>query len=784
MSLLSPKIRERDDNINESESLTKKDNTEESIEVEIHGDPSTARQRRPRRWYHNNNNNNNNSQQQQQQRHPKGAEVHDLGLFVKEYPKMRVTYGYTAQGPGELSLYPGERIVVISKPDPDWWEGVKDNGEQGLFPVNRCVLKGLLLRGNSNNNNNNNNKEEEGGDEDEDGGGNPLGACTRRIATHRFFVLIAYSLALGILTGCVSNAIDRASGADGLQRLHTLPFGRGLNHWPERVAYWVLYTCVLASLAHLVVRAICPCAAGSGIPEVKVMLGGTPMPQYMTFRCLVSKAIGLSAAIGSGMFVGKQSAMVHIGFMIAAAILRIPAFRGVAATPGVTTQLLIAGASCGFAAHFGTPIAGILFGIEVTPTYYVTGNYWSSILASVVSGYTSRFLANCGDPSKRAIDPIFSNIIPEIPSSAAHWQTALAAVVTGIFGALLGIAFINFTVLFYRARIRYAKNPFHRYPAVAVLAVAFLTGLATSPDVLGKFISEDTNPTIRELFTSSFSDWGIFGSPVPALFVMLAVRFVLTAFSIPLATSIALYAIGSVFGRIVGELFAAIDGWEIDPGSVAMIGTAAYVGAVTHTFSSAVVILEMTGDLKYCFHSLLATAISLTVSRRLSNNVFERIISVRGLPFLFDLRHVDEPVCATNIMSTDFMTITKTFSYKELRRVAKELQRRCIPISFLPVVDHRYYFIGTVSSAEVLRLYKKLKKAYKVMDGPLERKSFKKKIFQIRYDDVPFICLTTTPLQEIHRAFITLSLQYITVTKEGKVVGTLTHASLSPFLKN
>ena len=46
--------------------------------------------------------------------------------------------------------------------------------------------------------------------------------------------------------------------------------------------------------------------SGSGIPEVKTMLRGVVMKEYLTFRTLVAKVIGLMAALGSGLPVGKE----------------------------------------------------------------------------------------------------------------------------------------------------------------------------------------------------------------------------------------------------------------------------------------------------------------------------------------------------------------------------------------------------------------------------------------------------------------------------------------------
>ena len=46
--------------------------------------------------------------------------------------------------------------------------------------------------------------------------------------------------------------------------------------------------------------------SGSGIPEMKTILRGVVLKEYLTFRTLVAKAVGLTATLGSGMPLGKE----------------------------------------------------------------------------------------------------------------------------------------------------------------------------------------------------------------------------------------------------------------------------------------------------------------------------------------------------------------------------------------------------------------------------------------------------------------------------------------------
>jgi H+/Cl- antiporter ClcA len=45
---------------------------------------------------------------------------------------------------------------------------------------------------------------------------------------------------------------------------------------------------------------------GSGIPEMKTIMRGVVLKEYLTFPTLIAKTVGLTAALGSGMPLGKE----------------------------------------------------------------------------------------------------------------------------------------------------------------------------------------------------------------------------------------------------------------------------------------------------------------------------------------------------------------------------------------------------------------------------------------------------------------------------------------------
>ena len=65
------------------------------------------------------------------------------------------------------------------------------------------------------------------------------------------------------------------------------------------------------------VHVVAPQAIGSGIPEMKTILRGVVLKEYLTAKTLVAKMVGLTATLGSGMPLGKEGPFVHIASIVA-----------------------------------------------------------------------------------------------------------------------------------------------------------------------------------------------------------------------------------------------------------------------------------------------------------------------------------------------------------------------------------------------------------------------------------------------------------------------------------
>jgi chloride channel 2 len=131
---------------------------------------------------------------------------------------------------------------------------------------------------------------------------------------------------------------------------------------------WVFYAVVLTMLSATSVRIISAEAIGSGVPEMKSVLRGSVLENYLTLRTLVSVFCGLTLAMGSGMPIGKAGPFIHASSIMANLIGQLVfSFDPHAeVTNSKQAELLAVGCAVGTSCVFSSPIGGVLFAIEVS----------------------------------------------------------------------------------------------------------------------------------------------------------------------------------------------------------------------------------------------------------------------------------------------------------------------------------------------------------------------------------------------------------------------------------
>jgi H+/Cl- antiporter ClcA len=70
-------------------------------------------------------------------------------------------------------------------------------------------------------------------------------------------------------------------------------------------------------------------AEGSGIPELRSIMGGNPIYRLISMRTYVGRAIGLIASIAAGLSVGKEGPFINLAACIANGLARFNMFQSI-----------------------------------------------------------------------------------------------------------------------------------------------------------------------------------------------------------------------------------------------------------------------------------------------------------------------------------------------------------------------------------------------------------------------------------------------------------------------
>ncbi len=69
---------------------------------------------------------------------------------------------------------------------------------------------------------------------------------------------------------------------------------------------WIVWTTLFSIIAVSFGHLVSPLAEGSGLPQLKSILGGTPISGYFSWRVLIAKLLGTFTAQLAGLSLGKE----------------------------------------------------------------------------------------------------------------------------------------------------------------------------------------------------------------------------------------------------------------------------------------------------------------------------------------------------------------------------------------------------------------------------------------------------------------------------------------------
>ncbi len=339
----------------------------------------------------------------------------------------------------------------------------------------------------------------------------------------------------------------------------------------------------------------------TGIPFVlhrlKVAHGVIP------FKNTLNQFWGSAVALASGFSVGKEGPAVHLGAACSSylgSFLKLP-YNSV-------RTLCACGIAAGIAATFNTPIAAVIFVMEVIMREYKVHIFVPVMLAAIVGSLiTQHFFGS---------EPSFHYFQVVVLQQQHYLALILLAIVLGILAA----GFNKYLVFIIKSSVKYHIVPRLILAAVITGALGYLV-----PGALGT-----SSNTIDVSLTTNL--------PLNFLFSLLIAKLLMTIFALGLGIPGGIIgptlAIGAIAGACAGTITSLIFPGTNLTSDFILMGMAGFMAASLNApLAALLAVVELSGQLELVVPAMLVITIASIISRQLCNNssIFTMQLDAQGL---------------------------------------------------------------------------------------------------------------------------------------------------------
>lgn len=489
---------------------------------------------------------------------------------------------------------------------------------------------------------------------------------------------------------------------------------------------------------------LAPEAAGSGIPQVKAVLAGEPLP--LNLRVALVKLVSVMMTLGAGLNLGRQGPTVQIGAALAAQLS-----QWIPTSPEYRRQLIAAGAAAGLAAGFNAPIAGILFVVEEFLHDFSELTLGTAILASFVGAVVSRLLGGQG----------LSLDLQVISRANASLQDVPFFLMLGLFAGLLGALFYRgiFVSLSFNRRVLRLSLPWK------VALAGLVSGIALA--LLPAEFRDNTG--LREVLIVGESGWRL-------ILLAFVVKFALTLVAYGSGAPGGLFAPSLILGAALGHLtgYAAqmlelsvgiplgIAPGISSPTTYALAGMGAFFSAVARgPITAIVIVFEITTDFNLVLPLMIGSVTAYLISDRLvRGSLYTRLLELSGI----DLKKYQTGGAWNDLTAADLMqrrveTLSSGMTLNEAIQAFSRSHHRGFP-----VVDQGK-LVGIVTQTDLSDLSRR----------PSDREEV---ILADIMTPQPVTVAPTDALKHVLYLLNRFKLSRLPVTEGHKLVGIITRADI------
>lgn len=408
---------------------------------------------------------------------------------------------------------------------------------------------------------------------------------------------------------------------------------------------------------------------GHGITQILFVISkrSSIVKRSMMYSRMITSAI----TVGFGGSVGLEAPIVVTGSAIGSNLATLTHLNY-----KKRTLLIACGASGAISAIFNSPIAGVIFAIEVILTDVTINKFIPILLSSVTGSLVS--LSLLGD------DLLFSFKLKD-PFLAEHVHYYI------FLGIACGIVSVHFTRLTYVIE-RWIKKVTNDWSRAMVGGIGLALIVLTFPPIYGEGYD-----TIKQLLNGNddiiFNNSLIYGGTdktlliIILLFAILVVKPVASALTIGSGGSGGIFAPSLFMGGIAGYLFAKTVNFilpvTISSSNFTLVAMCGVMSGVLHAPLTAIfLIAEITGGYELFVPLMLVSAISfITISYFEKHSLYTKSLIEKGDLIKHDKdRQVLSLMKVDKIIESDLLTIMYDAKLEDMIKLIKKSKRNIFPV--------------------------------------------------------------------------------------------------------
>lgn len=493
--------------------------------------------------------------------------------------------------------------------------------------------------------------------------------------------------------------------------------GESCAAWVEHPWYiaFMLYaviSVVFATTASAIVTSLAPLAAGSGISEIKCIISGFSAPQFLDKLVLLVKCIALPLTIASGLSVGKEGPSVHYSACVGHAV---SSYFG-SLDYKIRTDLITSCCAAGVAVAFGSPIGGVLFGLEEMATELSLNTIWRSYFCCLVATSVVSIL----NPFRTGQLVLFS----------VRYDTSWNAFDLPFFlilGIVAGIA--SHVIVKCNLRITALRKKFWGDKHF-LFEAAFLALVTAFVSYFNLYLRMDMTKSMQILFhecehggefhascnASNRADT-LLSLVFACILRLLLLLITYGAAKVPAGIFVPSLAIGALLGRFFGTLVwilydkfptsryfkacAYLDEGAlcVNPGSYALLGAGALLSGVMHISLTVVIVMfELTGALHYVVPTMIVVGMTRFVTSQLNyEGIADMAIKQNKFPFLEREPH------ELNFSGSTVASLMVPFSRCLYDREGEAPSKAATKYTEHPLIDAENRLLGSVTRVGINR---------------------------------------------------------------------------------